>query len=332
MPRLPLSLFWRARRVSPGAALLLPVCRDLPSALLEFGWIKQHVESEAKHDGVTKRARVDPDWVGHRVLSLCRRRGRDRWMLTVRPEPEAYSMYLAERLLQEAGGAEMASEKRTEMPALTVLDACTGTGCIALLLYAQLRKRVGVHVVGVDIASEAIRLAQDNAIRNGLDGTADEASLSFVQCNLFSNDWLADPLVQRLATTDHGLDVLVSNPPYISTDGFARETARSVRIFEPKLAQVPLNGDEDVFYHRLLDLAARLNARTVLYEVGSLAQAERVVAAALSGDQGDGLIEVEIWADSPDIPAPEERSVTVHGRVIPIRGSGYGRSVFLRRR
>ena len=241
-------------------------------------------------------------------------------------------MYLAERFSQEARGAKTAPEERTGMPALTILDACTGTGCIALLLYAQLRKRVGVHVVGVDIASEAIKLAQDNAIRNGLAGTADEASLSFVQCNLFSDDWLADPLVQRLATADRGLDVLVSNPPYISTDGFARDTARSVRIFEPKLAQVPLRGNEDVFYHRLLDLAARLNARIVLYEVGDLAQAKRVVTAALSGDQGDGLVEVEIWADSPDISAPEERSVTVNGRVVPIRGSGHGRSVFLRRR
>ena len=76
MPRLPLSLFWRARRVSLGAALLLPVCRDLPSALLEFRWIEQHVESEIKHDGVTRKTRVDPGWVGHRILSLCRRRGR----------------------------------------------------------------------------------------------------------------------------------------------------------------------------------------------------------------------------------------------------------------
>lgn len=231
-------------------------------------------------------------------------------------------MYLAEMLVKEA--------RVLEKPSITILDACTGTGCIALLLYAQLRIRVGVHVVGVDVASEAVKLAQDNAARNGLD-SLETSSLSFIQCNLFSDDWLSKPAVQRLREGDKkGLDVLVSNPPYISSDGFARDTARSVRIFEPKLAQVPLQGGEDVFYLRLLELAAQLNARIVLCEVGDLAQAERVVAAALG--ENDQLLEVEIWADSPDIPAPEERSVVVQGQRIPIRGSGRGRSVFLRRR
>lgn len=69
MPRLPPSLFWRARRVSPGAVLLLPVCRDLPSALIELRWIQEHVKEEGRTERRSNESR-------QRVLSLCRRRGR----------------------------------------------------------------------------------------------------------------------------------------------------------------------------------------------------------------------------------------------------------------
>jgi methylase of polypeptide subunit release factors len=45
MPRLPPSLFWRARReISPLAAKLLPACRDLQSAANELRWIREHVQ------------------------------------------------------------------------------------------------------------------------------------------------------------------------------------------------------------------------------------------------------------------------------------------------
>ena len=45
MPRLPPSLFWRARReISPLAAQLLPACRDLQSTANELRWIREHVQ------------------------------------------------------------------------------------------------------------------------------------------------------------------------------------------------------------------------------------------------------------------------------------------------
>lgn len=265
-------------------------------------------------------------------------------------------MHLADLLLRENSNE---TSKRTEPTAFTILDACTGTGCIALLLYAQLSQkaaRIGpVNVVGIDLAPAAVSLARANAIRNGLSSIDDESSsvsstIRFVQGDLFVDEWLNDPTIRDpLQQTEQSqsprLDVLVSNPPYISTDGFAHDTARSVRIFEPKLAQVPdqvpvfLEKDqpyvdaaaEDVFYVRLLDLATRLDARIVLCEVGGLAQAKRVVALALKQSP---LLDVEIWADYPDIVEVDDpnRSVTVAGRAIPIKGSGHGRSVFMRRR
>ncbi len=66
MPRLAPSLLRQAGRVSAGAALLLPACRDLPSALNELRWIREHV------------ARLTPDAgsAARQVWKLCRLRGR----------------------------------------------------------------------------------------------------------------------------------------------------------------------------------------------------------------------------------------------------------------
>ncbi|CAK7271962.1 hypothetical protein SEPCBS57363_004890 [Sporothrix epigloea] len=356
MPRLPPSLFWRACRISPGTALLLPVCRDLPSALTELRWIQQHVRETAERKGQSS-------WERKRsVLALCQRRGRGEPLQYVlgtqpfgpldllcrkgvfipRPEPEAYTLHLANLLLQESQQASLVQPGHP----ITILDACTGTGCIALLLYAQLWRqkeaveRGALHIVGLDMAPEAVKLARANAVRNALpmqtDGTETSSSIRFVQGDLFSDDWLDHDAIKHLLRSP--LDVLVSNPPYISAKGFADDTARSVRLFEPKLAQVPQptehrigNGAaEDVFYVRLLELASRLGARIVLCETGGLEQAKRVAALAL--DQTP-ILDLEIWADQPDIVDVDcpDRWVTVAGHQVRIKGSGHGRSVFIRR-
>lgn len=138
-------------------------------------------------------------------------------------------------------------------------------------------------------------------------------------------------------------DILISNPPYISPWGFAHQTERSVRKYEPRLAQVPMrtypgrHEPEDVFYARLLDIGARKRAKVMLFEVGDLAQATRVVEMAL-GHQGlasIGKFVVEIWRDWPDA-APQEDEATLRlvktgedSREVKIRGSGHGRSVFI---
>lgn len=62
MPRIPPLAVRQAHRLSPHAARLLPVCRDLPSALNEARWIGEHVGDQK--DG------------GGKMESLCRRRAR----------------------------------------------------------------------------------------------------------------------------------------------------------------------------------------------------------------------------------------------------------------
>jgi release factor glutamine methyltransferase len=111
----------------------------------------------------------------------------------------------------------------------TVIDVCTGSGCIAVTLAREL---LGARVVATDVSEEAAALARRNAERNGM-GDRVEVRVG---------DLLA-PVAELLP-----VDVLVSNPPYVATgdiDGLAPEVRN-----EPRLA---LDGGADG-----LDLLRRL--------------------------------------------------------------------------
>ena len=97
----------------------------------------------------------------------------------------------------------------------------------------------------------------------------------------------------------------------------------------------------DLFYPRLLDLAARVSARVVLFEVADMEQAVRVAAMVrgqgLGRDRGGGVWDgCEIWRDWPAAGAgaggeEEEEGggegVGVQGVDVRARGEGNGRAV-----
>lgn len=272
-----------------------------------------------------------------------------------RQETAASVSYLVEQL---CAGSQVPE-------ALSVLDLCTGTGCIPLLFANDLTRKTRnlnqLEVLGVDISATAVRLAQSNhgrfkeqANTNRLefntapitrppgakaDFQRDKQKISiqvrFVRGNILQAESTAKANVPSLAHVlqDVGRtrwDILISNPPYISPAAFNKDTARSVRNFEPKLALVPPGlpdgSDEeqgDLFYPRLLAIADDVQARIVLVEVADLAQAVRVAKYAGQTGSWDGI---EVWRDDPSATSTE----TIEG--FRIRGSGNGRSVFLWRR
>jgi methylase of polypeptide subunit release factors len=136
-------------------------------------------------------------------------------------------------------------------------------------------------------------------------------------------------------------DILISNPPYISTSAFRRTTSASVRKYEPKLALVPpvrnsstvqLNEDDgDLFYPKLFELAIMLDTNVVLFEVADMEQAMRVAGLA-----GDDWNVVEIWRDDPGADTDEVEFADVGQgegrRRVDVRGVGNGRSVVAYRR
>jgi methylase of polypeptide subunit release factors len=223
---------------------------------------------------------------------------------------------------------------------LRVLDACTGTGCMSLLLSHLLENDdIRVRTLGVDISPRAVALSRINARRilhrhtNSCFRAVRADVLEDKEASSQRGSVGAAPSVSKVLHEEDlsQVDILLSNPPYISPHGYSHSTTRSVRNFEPKLALVPpriatpavLQSDRaqgDRFYPRLLDLAHRVRAKVVLFEVADLDQAVRVASAA----RASGLwVTVEIWRDQPG----GGESESVHG--FKVRGSGHGRGVFL---
>lgn len=221
---------------------------------------------------------------------------------------------------------------------MRILDLCTGTGCIPLLLYALLAPYGRVEATGVDIASVAVRLARRNVahhIREGALPAAAEEEVRFVRRDVFEN--------AALEGWGRGeYDVVTANPPYVSPRGYADgTTSRGVRNWEPRRALVPEwdgKGDGDEFYPRLTEVAERVRAKVLLMEVGDLEQAKRVAKMALGATldgRGEGYWKgVEIWRDWMDPRSTEEGAeeeeevddVVSGGASVRIRGKGSGRA------
>lgn len=116
----------------------------------------------------------------------------------------------------------------------TIVDAGTGTGCIAISLAVNLP---GALVSGFDISEEAITTANENAVINN-------ASVSFFKADILNPD------LNLFSKTD----ILVSNPPYV-TESEKKLMNRNVLDFEPYTALFVPDNDPLVFYRALINLA-----------------------------------------------------------------------------
>jgi len=136
------------------------------------------------------------------------------------------------------------------------LDFGTGSGCVAVVLAA---KCPAAQVHAVDVSAEALRVAQDNAVMNGV---ADKIRFH-----------LGDAFAALPAGVLFAL--IVANPPYLPVaeiDTLAPE----VRDYDPRLA---LDGGPDGldFYRRLAREAAKYlePAGRIMLEFGD-GQADRI--------------------------------------------------------
>ncbi|EEH02611.1 conserved hypothetical protein [Histoplasma capsulatum G186AR] len=192
---------------------------------------------------------------------LCR-----RGVLIPRPETESYTTRVANLLLSKLaptrrkGLAHRDECKCEHLPTLRIVDLCTGTGCIPLLLHSLLSPVFPkLQICGVDISARALKLARENLKHNIALGMLSERAreeVSFVKGNVLSGQSELSELYTSSVTPSSKtaaaaaaaaepeinpvITILLSNPPYISPAQFANgTTARSVRRYEPKLALVP---------------------------------------------------------------------------------------------
>lgn len=125
-------------------------------------------------------------------------------VLIPRPETE----FLIERTLSLAKKSNFSSGK--------ILDLCSGSGVIAIVLV----KETGKRVVGIDISSYALLVARLNSRRHDV-----LSEIDFIQADLFSC------LLQN-----QKFSLIVSNPPYVSRFDLDNNLEPEVARFEPYLA------------------------------------------------------------------------------------------------
>ena len=273
MPRLCPYLLLRARRIDPLLPSLLRVTRTLDSATNELRWLSAHAAAATATAADSAKATLRSCVYRRSTLA-------EPLQYILGNQPFGPTSILCRRgvLIPRAETEELASHLAGLLPrASKVVDLCTGSGCIPLLLAAE----TDVSVVGVDISSHALRLSMENLQRNA-DVMRAASQVQFMEGDVLAQNGEEDDLLYSIhACFDEmvpgytNADVVISNPPYISADGYARETARSVRNWEPRLALEAADRG-DVFYPRIGEIARGLGARAVVTEVGGWTQAERV--------------------------------------------------------
>lgn len=169
---------------------------------------------------------------------------------------------------------EMIIDRNSGRRDLRVLDAGTGSGCIALALARNLPFS---QVTGIDISPAAIEVARENAARLHVRAR-----------------WLVADMLALAAPPAPLYDIIVSNPPYVlpSERGAMDE---NVTAHEPHAALFVPEDDPLRFYHALEAYGRRALAPggSIYFELNPL------TARQLAADMASrGWTDVELTADS----------------------------------
>ena len=160
-------------------------------------------------------------------------------VLIPRPETEE----LVHWVLDDIGS--QTSDVRHQTSDIKVLDIGTGSGCIAITLAKNLAH---TEVHAIDISKEALSVAKENAMANGV-------SVTFHQQDIRDLSLELEPQ----------FDLIVSNPPYVR-ELEKSEIENNVKKFEPHIALFVPDNNPLVFYEAIVEQAAQhLKSKGLLY-------------------------------------------------------------------
>ncbi len=147
-----------------------------------------------------------------------------------------------------------------------ILDIGTGSGCIACTIAQQ----ADTYVLGVDISSEALRIALENASNLNLNNKA-----VFRKSDIFSK-----------IRDNETFDMIVSNPPYIP---IGTELQKEVQ-FEPSIALFAEDDGLAIYKQIIMDASKYLRKNGyILFECG-INQAQ--ILKRILSENGFGNIEI----------------------------------------
>lgn len=144
-----------------------------------------------------------------------------------------------------------------------VLDIGTGSGCIPVSLALMMDSPV---VSAWDISEEALTIASENARINNAD-------VAFSRVDVLGTD-----------IPDIKVDILVSNPPYI-TESEKKDMEKNVLEWEPDLALFVPDDDPLRFYRRIAELGLDIlnDGGLIYFEINRAYGSETVGMLALMG-------------------------------------------------
>jgi release factor glutamine methyltransferase len=184
----------------------------------------------------------------------------NRSVLIPRPETEILTTLIAKDLAQRKREGKI------------FLDLCCGSGYMGIAVKKAFPE---LDVILIDLSSEAIALARENAERNQVDVT------------LLAGDLFA-PLIGLK------VDFLACNPPYIAAKDYEALDA-SVRLYEPSLALIGGATGLEIFQRIFKEAPTHLAAGAKLYFEIGFDQKEALLAIAASPPWQKQRIEKD-WA------------------------------------
>lgn len=243
-------------------------------AILDARLLLEHVCGTNRNDLLVHGDRVveDAKEAQYRELLSLRAKRIPLQQITGVQEFMGLSFWVNEHVLIPRQDTEILVEEvlRQLHDGMRVLDMCTGSGCILISLMHYSNDCEGV---GVDISTDALKVARENA-QKILGG-----KIILLESDLFTN------VIGRF-------DRIVSNPPYIKSD-VIETLMPEVKEHEPMLA---LDGSEDglYFYRKIVsESTAHLNGGGMLYFEIGYDQAEEVSALM----EKAGFIEIQVIKD-----------------------------------